>query len=68
MLLRIRGFKSSKPVTSKNSTKIGRACAWLESAELFQTFEELDEVKDKKEEIRLVRQLIDENAEIKPSC
>jgi hypothetical protein len=55
-------------VTSKNSTKIGRACAWLESAELFQTFEELDEVKDKKEEIRLVRQLIDENAEIKPSC
>jgi len=36
---------------------------WLELADTFQTFSELDEVKDKKEEIRLIRKLIDEDAD-----
>jgi hypothetical protein len=38
---------------------------WLEPAELFQAFCELDEVKNKKEEIRLIRQLIDEDVDAK---
>jgi len=40
---------------------------WLELADIFQTFSELDEVKDKTEDIRLIRQLIDENVGIEPN-
>jgi hypothetical protein len=43
----------------------GRAYAWLELADIFQTFSELDEVKDKTEDIRLIRQLIDEDVDTK---
>jgi hypothetical protein len=39
---------------------------WLEPAELFQTFEELDEVKDKTEETKAIRKLIDEGNDNKP--
>jgi hypothetical protein len=35
--------------------------AWLGKLFLFQTFEELDSIKDKQAEVRQIRQLLDEN-------
>ncbi len=58
---------SNPAITGKLKTDhAGLILIWLESAGLFQTFSELDEVKDKLEEIRLIRQLIDEDVTTEP--
>jgi hypothetical protein len=49
-----------------NTDQEGLYLIWLESVDIFQTFSELDKIKDKKEEIRLIRQLINDDIDTKP--
>jgi hypothetical protein len=44
------------------------AYAWLGKLFLFQTFEELDSVKDKETEVRQIRQLLDQGQKEEPTC
>lgn len=41
---------------------------WLGKWFLFQTFEELDGIKDKELEVRRIRQLLDEGQKEEPAC
>ncbi len=66
-MLGIQGFEYL-PFADQFKTTTTRVVIlnWLELADIFQTFEELDEAKDKQEYIHIVRQLIDGDIEIKP--
>lgn len=57
-----RGHKSKKALES------ALIAIWLGKWLLFQTFEELDNAKDKQSEVLQVRQLLDENQKEKTAC
>ena len=51
----------------EKTSQAGLNFSWLGICYLFQTFENLDRVKDKQAEIKIIRNLIDEDSEASPA-